>query len=316
MIVTVTLNPSLDRTLLVHELVRGAVLRADATRDDPGGKGVNVARALVAHGSEALAVLPAGGSIGKALVAQLADAGVQVEPVAIAGATRTNITVAEPDGTTTKLNEPGPYLSAEEIDMVLDAVEHRVQPGDWVVIGGSLPPGAGPEVVAMLIERAHASGASVALDTSGAGFTAGLGHAPDLVKPNKEELAEAVGRGIATLHDVVEASAALRSQGAGRVLCSLGADGAVLVDDASTLHASAPVAEVRNTVGAGDALLAGYLNAVGRGPAKALRTGVAWASAAVATSGTGVPSPDLVDTSAVRVVDLSESPALLTKELV
>lgn len=315
MIVTVTLNPSLDRTLLVHELVRGAVLRADATRDDPGGKGVNVARALVAHGGEALAVLPVGGSIGKALVAQLADAGVDVEPVSIGGATRANITVAEPDGTTTKLNEPGPLLSAEEIDAVLEAVERRVQAGDWVVIGGSLPPGAGPVVVAMLIERAHASGALVALDTSGPALTAGLPHQPDLVKPNREELAEAVGRPVTSVGGVVEACDVLRERGAGRVLCSLGADGAVLVDDTSRVHAAAPVAEVRNTVGAGDALLAGYLQAVGRGPLQALRTGVAWATAAVATSGTGVPDPDLIDTAAVRVVDLTTSPAVLTKEL-
>ncbi len=142
MIITVTLNPSLDRTLLVHSLVRGEVLRADATRDDPGGKGVNVARALAAHGEQPCAVLPAGGSIGKALVAQLVEAGVHVESVPIQGATRTNITVAEPDGTTTKLNEPGPYLAAEEIDALLDTVRRLASAGDWVVIGGSLPPGS------------------------------------------------------------------------------------------------------------------------------------------------------------------------------
>lgn len=316
MIITVTLNPSLDRTMLVHSLVRGEVLRADATRDDPGGKGVNVARALAADGEQPCAVLPAGGSIGKALVAQLAEAGVQVESVPIQGATRTNITVAEPDGTTTKLNEPGPYLSGDEIDALLDAVRNLASSGDWVVIGGSLPPGVEPAVVPLFVEAAHASGAKVALDTSGPALRAGLAERPDLVKPNREELAEAVGRDVATLADVVAACRVLLADGAVRVLCSLGPDGAVYADAEEALHAVAPVTDVRNTVGAGDALLAGYLRAAGRGPSSGLRTGVAWATAAVATSGTGVPTPEAVDVSLVSVVDVQESPNILNKELV
>ncbi len=315
MIITITLNPSLDRTLLVQHFERGAVLRADATRDDPGGKGVNVARALAAHGEQPCAVLPVGGSIGKALAAQLAEAGVRVEPVAIEGATRTNITVAEPDGTTTKLNEPGPYLSGEEIDGLLDAVTRLAGSGDWVVLGGSLPPGVEPAVVPLFVDAAHHAGAAVALDTSGEALRAGLTHAPDLVKPNREELAEAVGATVATIADVIDACRVLLGGGAGRVLCSLGPDGAVYVDNEVSLHGSAPRTDVRNTVGAGDALLAGYLRAVGRGPEAALRTAVAWATAAVGTAGTGVPTPESVDASKVTVVDIQNSPHLLIKEL-
>lgn len=315
MIITVTLNPSLDRTLIVHELVRGEVLRAEAAREDPGGKGVNVARALAAHGEQPCAIFPAGGAIGRALVGALQDAGVEVDPVGIEGTTRANVTVVEPDGTTTKLNEPGPYLGASDIDAVLDAVENKASAGDWVVIGGSLPPGTEPEIVALLVEASHRSGARAALDTSGKGLVAGLGAGPDLVKPNREELADAVGHGAATVADVVASCHELRTLGARQVLCSLGADGALVVDAENELHADAPLTEVRNTVGAGDALLAGYLRSIGRGPTAAIRGGVAWAAAAVATAGTGVPAPDLVDTSAVEVTDLRQFPEILTKEL-
>jgi 1-phosphofructokinase len=315
MIITVTLNPSLDRTLIVQQLTRGAVLRADAAREDPGGKGVNVARALAANGEQPCAVFPAGGAIGRALVGALRDGGVDVEPVAIDGATRANVTIAEADGTTTKLNEPGPYLTADDIDAVLEAVENRASTGDWVVIGGSLPPGAEPDVVALLVEAAHRSGAKVALDTSGKALAAGLTATPELVKPNREELAEAVGHDVGTLAEVVSACHELRAAGAAQVLCSLGADGALVIDDVNELLAQAPVSSVRNTVGAGDALLAGYLRSAGRGPEAGLRTGVAWAAAAVATDGTGVPTPDAVDIHAVEVVDLRQSPHTLTKEL-
>ncbi len=166
------------------------------------------------------------------------------------------------------------------------------------------------------MQAAHESGASVALDTSGPALRAGLPQQPDLVKPNREELAEAVGRDVATLADVVDASRLLLASGAASVLCSLGPDGAVYVDSEVALHAVAPITDVRNTVGAGDALLAGYLRAVGRGPLGALRMGVAWATAAVGTAGTGVPTPDSVDVSQVRVVDVLQSPNTLNKELV
>ncbi|HVQ88865.1 MAG TPA: 1-phosphofructokinase [Actinomycetes bacterium] len=316
MITTVTLNPSLDRTLLVAELTRGEVLRADATRDDPGGKGVNVARALAMHGEHPVAVLPAGGSIGRALVAQLGDAGVDVEPVAIEGTTRANITIVEPDGVTTKLNEPGPLLSATEIDAVIEAVSKRASEGGWVVIGGSLPPGVEVDVITLVVEAAHTAGAKVALDTSGQALRTGLRAKPDLVKPNIQELLEVVGGAASTIGDVVDACQRLRTLGAVDVLCSLGADGAVLVTDQAVWQAAAPPVEVRNTVGAGDALLAGYLFAAGGGPKQALRVGVAWAAAAVRTPGTGVPVPEFIDVAGVHVTDVPDISQSLTEELV
>lgn len=121
MIVTLTPNPSLDRTIEVERLVRGAVLRAVASRLDPGGKGVNVSRALAAHGLPTTTLLPSGGAEGEQLAALLTPLGVMVVLVPIGEPTRSNVAVVEPDGTTTKLNEPGPRLSGDELAAVTKA---------------------------------------------------------------------------------------------------------------------------------------------------------------------------------------------------
>lgn len=289
MIVTVTLNPSLDRTLALPVLTRGAVLRATAAVVDPGGKGVNVSRSLAAHGADTRAVLPVGGADGQALAALLAAAGVDADLVPVAGATRSNVTVVEPDGTTTKLNAPGPALAADELAAVLAAALAQLRPGDWLVLAGSLPPGVPAGVVATLGAAVRDAGASYAVDSSGDPLRAALGARAALVKPNREELAELVGVPLATVGEVAAACHGLLERGVGSVLCSLGADGALLVDGDGVLLGRGPVVPVVNTVGAGDNLLAGFLFAGGRGAA-ALRTGIAWATAAVATSGTGVPA--------------------------
>lgn len=305
MIVTVTLNPSLDRTLRVQGLRRGAVERALDSSTDPGGKGVNVARALSAHGAEVLTVLPVGGPTGDTLVGQLSAAGVGFVAVPTAGRTRANVSVVEPDGTTTKINEPGVALTAPELAAVTAAVIDRVRPGDWVVTAGSVAPGQDPEVYATIGRAVHHAGARWAVDTSGDALSASLLAGPDLVKPNREELGEVLGRELRTLDEVLEACAGLIAGNAGAVLCSLGADGALLVDGDGAWHGTGPRVQVENTVGAGDALLAGHLYGVttGGSPLAGLRTGIAWATAAVATPGTGVPAPDRVRPDDVRITE-------------
>ena len=144
MIVTLTPNPSIDRAIVIDALHRGEVHRATSSRVDPGGKGVNVSRALAAQGAATLAVLPAGGPEGHLMEELLDAAGVARRSVAVAGALRMNISVLEPDGTTTKLNEPGPQLSPDEVDALLAATLHAADGAAWVVGCGSLPPGAPP----------------------------------------------------------------------------------------------------------------------------------------------------------------------------
>jgi len=304
MIVTVTLNPSLDRTLEVASLVHGEGIRADHSMEDPGGKGVNVAKVLTAAGSDAVAVLPVGGPIGHALVALLDEAGIAKVTVPIAGKTRANVTVVEPDGTTTKLNEPGPVLAPAEVDAIVAAVAANVTAGGWVVVAGSLPAGLSTDVVVRLGEVAAQAGAKFALDASGAALHDGLVCKPDLIKPNAEELSELLDIPLETRDEVIAGMQKARDLGAGAVLCSMGADEALLLDSSGLWHATGPKVTVRSTVGAGDSLLAGFLHGGGHG-SQALKVGVAWATAAVSTPGTGVPAAELIDPEAVEVTAIA-----------
>uniref|UniRef100_UPI000A368236 1-phosphofructokinase n=1 Tax=Streptomyces griseiscabiei TaxID=2993540 RepID=UPI000A368236 len=259
MILTVTPNPSLDRTYEVPSLDRGEVIRATGERMDPGGKGVNVSRAVAAAGRRTVAVLPLGGAPG-ALVADLLDAqGIEVARVAVAGATRSNIALAEADGVLTKINAPGPELSAAERELLLETVRAQSADASWIACCGSLPRGLAPSWYAELVARAHAAGVRIALDTSGPALLAALRERPDVVKPNAEELAEAVGRPLATVGDAVKAAEELREMGAGAVLASLGADGQLLVNASGAWFGTARVDAVRSNVGAGDSSLAGFL---------------------------------------------------------
>ena len=305
MIVTLTLNPSLDRTLEVGSLRRGAVIRADGARLDPGGKGVNVTRALLANGLGSRAVIPCGGPDGEELARLLAADAVPVVAVPIVGRTRSNVTLVEPDGTVTKVNEPGPALTRAEFGRVAEAVLGCAGAADWVVMCGSLPPEVAVDVYAGFTRQFTAAGIRVAVDTSGPALLAAAAAGPDLVKPNREELAEAVGGSLDTLPEVVEAARSLRALGARAVLASLGADGAVLVDPDGAVHARGPAIEPRSAVGAGDALLAGFLAGGGSGTG-ALAEAVAWGTAAAGLPGSRMPGPGDIHRSGILLRALPE----------
>jgi 1-phosphofructokinase len=300
MILTLTPNPSLDRTIEVSSLDRGEVHRALASRVDPGGKGVNVSRALAANRVSTLAVLPAGGSEGAQLAELLAPAGIPVITIPISAPTRSNVTLVEPDGTTTKINEPGPRLSDAETETMAQRVATFAGSAEWVVLSGSLPRGVPAEYFADLVGRVHALGAKVAVDSSGEPLRAAVAAGPDLIKPNADELAELTGRSLATWGDVAEAAASVRASGVASVVVSLGRDGALLLDAAGLVRAWTDPVEVRSTVGAGDATLAGYLVAGGTG-ASALTTAVAFGAAAVTLPGSAMPTPEDVHVERVHV---------------
>ena len=302
MIVTLTPNPSVDRTVSISDLQRGEVHRATATRIDPGGKGVNISRALTAHKARTLAVLPAGGPEGNLLAELLADAGIEVTIVPIGGSIRANLALVEPDGTTTKVNEPGPLLSGSEIGALLAGAEATLSDHpSWMVGSGSLPPGVEHDLYAGLVRRCRDAGVRVAIDASGPALRHAVTAGPDLIKPNLEELEELVGRSLSTLGDVLGASIDLVTHGVATVVVSLGREGALLVTPSVTALAVAPVPSPLSTVGAGDALLAGYLYATGSGstPVDALRTGVAWGAAAVSLPGSRMPTP--ADVAGIQV---------------
>lgn len=300
MIVTLTPNPSVDRTYEVAELAVGAVSRAHAVRIEPGGKGLNVARTLVAGGHEARAVVPVGGHDGELLSDELATRGVTVVAVPIGRPVRTNISLVTPDGVVSKVNAPGPHLAAAEVDALRKATVAELDGATWVAGCGSLPPGAPDDLYAVLVREAQAAGVRVAIDASGAALRRAVAAGPDLIKPNREELAELAGRELTSLGDVVAAARELIGQGVGSVLASLGADGAVLVGPDGAWHATTPPIVPRSAVGAGDALLAGFLGTCGWG-ADALCVGVAHGAAAASLPGTAAPAPTDLDLDAVTV---------------
>jgi 1-phosphofructokinase len=293
-IVTVTLNPSLDRTLEVELLERGTVLRTSEPTLEAGGKGVNVTRALTANGIPSIAVLPVGGGEGEDLSGLLIRSGVTAHFVPVSGRTRSNITIAERDGTITKLNEPGPALTVSELEALTAVVAAAVSAGDWVVVSGSVPPEFTPDQVRAFVASLTDREINLAIDTSGDALVASLAARPRLIKPNRTELAEISGRGLESIAEVVDAAKAVRDQGVEMVLVSLGADGAVLVGPAGVLVGESRVDRPRSTVGAGDSFLAGFLSrfSINEGDVEsAMLEALAWGAAAASLPGTSVPAP-------------------------
>ncbi|RYP82085.1 1-phosphofructokinase [Nocardioides guangzhouensis] len=316
MILTLTPNPSIDRTIdLAEPLVRGAVHRVTAILDQAGGKGVNISRAAVAAGLPTVAVLPAAPD--DPFVHELIAAGVHVQPEPPTGDVRVNLTVTEPDGTTTKLNTPGAVATAASLAALEAGLLQHADDARWVVLAGSLPPGAPVDWYADLVRALRRTSTHIALDTSEGPLSAVVAAlpdaAPDLMKPNAEELASFTGGDTARLEADPEAAAAaaatLVEKGVGAVLATLGGNGAVLVTAEGAWHAAAPPTNVVSTVGAGDSSLFGYLLGDVRGGSapERLALGVAYGSAAVGLAGTTVPNPSQThpDLVSVRPLDLS-----------
>jgi 1-phosphofructokinase len=304
-IVSVTLNPSLDRTVEVDRLERGAVLRTSAPILEPGGKGVNLTRALSRNGIASIAVLPVGGPEGAELSTLLDAAGVTTRLVPVSGRTRSNLTIAEPDGTVTKLNEPGSSLSTADFSVLSEVLSGLVTARDWVVFSGSIPPECSGDQLIALMTSVTDLGASLAVDTSGEALTAAIIARPRVIKPNRAELAEAVGRELDSISHVIAAAEELRVLGVERVLVSLGADGAVLVGEHGAIVGESRVLGMRSTVGAGDCFLAGFLSKFSTDESDegaAMVEALAWGAAAVSLPGTSVPGPGDIAYSNVHLV--------------
>lgn len=333
MIVTLTANPSLDRTVeLPAPLARGEVQRAVAVHQHSGGKGVNVSRALVASGLDTVAVLPGGDS--DPVLAGLLDDGVPYAALPISEPLRSNVTLTEPDGVTTKINEPGPELSLDEQEALIGLLLDRSRGASWVVLAGSLPPGVPADFYATVARRlrsthddpANGGPPLIAIDSSGAplvaaitgGSLGNINGKPDLLKPNAEELAElAAAAGLTDVHTADEleadpglaarAAAAVVGSGVGAVLATLGSKGAILVTADGAWLATHPPIQAVSTVGAGDSSLAGYLLAATNGGTSqdCLRQAVAHGAAAASLPGSTVPAvhqttPDAVNITALQ----------------
>ena len=320
MIVTFTANPSIDKTIALDApLERGEVQRAASALEQGAGKGVNVARVVAASGQEAEAVLPfTDEAYLSVLRAGTAQERMLVTAAAVTGhRARTNTTITEPDGTTTKINEAGPRLGEADLAAATDALVAAAGRGaSWVVLSGSLPPGAPDDWYARIVRAVKPLGCKVAVDTSDAALDAVLdalpGAAFDLIKPNSDELAQLTGGDAAAfeaaadagdLTAIVDAARTLHARGIANVLVTLGGSGAVLVNAVGAWYATAPAIALRSTVGAGDSSVAGFVLAdvEGRSPAECLANAVAYGSAAASLPGTTLPTPP----------DLPQDPAVV-----
>ena len=264
MILCVCLNPALDVTYAVTELTYGGTHRAQVVGRRAGGKALNVARVLRQLGEPVLATGLAGGADGGAVLADLAELGVAAELAEIEGESRRTVTVY--DGRqATEFDEVGPVVGEAEWGSFRSLYTRLLAGTTVVVISGSQPPGVPVDAYAELTTLAAAAGATVVLDAAGPALRAALAARPDVVKPNRLELAELVGRTLDDLDDVLAASGTLVEAGAGSVLVSLGADGLVALtpDGAFRVRVPAPVAG--NPTGAGDALAAAVVRGLRRG---------------------------------------------------
>ena len=269
-IVTLTPAPTLDRTYFVHNLHSGGVNRADDVKQELAGKGINVSRGLHLAGIEAKGVVPIGNQ-DPGVLANTGSEGMLV-PLWVEGSLRVSTTIVEKDGPTTKVNESPRPLSQQDWNAVVDLTERTVRESNakWLVVAGALPvyKDSGTFVdLEPLFERMAALGVRVALDTSGEplNYWARRGLA-SIIKPNAEELASAVGRTLNSIGDVIDAGRELCEHGIEVVLASLGPDGMLAITKDREWAARTPPVRVVNTVGAGDATLAGFLTAVVQNP--------------------------------------------------
>lgn len=289
-ILTLTLNPALDLTVRLARLEPGEVNRSETLLTHAAGKGVNVAQVLADLGHQ----LTVGGFLGadnpQAFDALIARRGFADAFIRVPGETRSNIKIAEQDGRVTDINAPGPQVSEQAQQALLNQLT-LIAPGhDAVVVAGSLPRGVSAQWLHHVLVQLKGLGLKVALDTSGEALRAGLRAGPWLVKPNTEELADALDCPTDSLEQQRQAALRLHAQGVEHVVVSHGADGVNWFSPTVALHATPPKVSVASTVGAGDSLLAGMLHGLlsGEGPEQTLRRATAIAAMAVTQIGFGI----------------------------
>lgn len=257
MIYTVTLNPALDKTVEIPQLTVDSVNRITSLRTDPGGKGINVTKVIDKLGSRSIALGILGGHTGRAIQQALEQAGLAWDFLFVEGETRTNLKVIDPvNHTNTDLNEPGLTVNQQILDTLLERLAGHIQPGDIVVLSGSLPKGAPRDTYGRWVARCKEAGAKVFLDADGDLLAAGLQAGPYLIKPNHVELAGLLGRSLETPEELAQAARSLLGQGLEKVVVSMGGRGALYVTQDQVLYAKGLKVPVGSTVGAGDSVVA------------------------------------------------------------
>lgn len=302
-VLALALNPALDHTIEVDHLRVGEVNRALRMQVDVGGKGINVASCLADFGI-ATAVTGQIGSNNAAQFEALFHAkGIDNQCFYLDGLTRINTKLVDlSSGETTDINMPGPALDPEAIETLFERLLARIDglinPTSWVVLSGSLPPLWPADTYQRLIEHVRGLGAHVLLDASGSALASGVGAAPDIIKPNRAELSELIGRTLSDTASVIAAARELlaRPNAPETVIVSMGGDGALFVNRQQALLAHPIPTPLISTVGAGDAMVAGIIAAqiANLTLAKCACLATAFSAGKLARLGPHLPSTDTV----------------------
>lgn len=259
-VVTVTANPAVDQTVWIPGFRAGEVNRVRRQEVSAGGKGVNVAAFLAAFGIETLATGFLGNSNAGLFEEFLAERSIEERFVRVHGTTRTGVKIVDEEaGTTTDINFPGFDVPGERVTDLETLVASVTRPDGWIVLSGSLPPGAPADLYARLSASAREAGMRVAVDTSGPPLAEAVRTVPDLLKPNREELEELTGRPLGDREALAGAARELVDAGISTVVVSLGGEGALFVRAGEAVFAAPPPVPVASTVGAGDAMVAGTI---------------------------------------------------------
>ena len=298
MIVTVTMNPAIDKTVYVETFVHGGLNRVKHIIIDAGGKGINVSKTIKALGGDSIATGFLGGNNGNAIANILASDEVNAEFVKVCEETRINTKIAETDGTVTELNEAGAEISEEELRKLEEQLMNYAKEGTWFVLSGSVPAGVPKTIYADIIRKVHEKGAKVFLDADGELFTESLVAKPDVIKPNRVELEKYIGAEHSlTEEELLSVGNNLLDKGIGTVIISLGHEGALFLTKEQSLKCPAISIEVHSTVGAGDALVAAFTYGMDNGEdfEVCAKLGIATSAGAVSTEGTKPPTRHMVD---------------------
>jgi 1-phosphofructokinase len=316
MVITVTPNTALDRTLRVARLLPNRTLRAQPATLSPTGKGVDVSLVLAEIGLTSMAMGFVAGDTGRQLEAALHAKVITPALTWVDGETRINtVIIGEQDGSHTTITADSLIVRESHVAALIDAFRQCIVSATCVALGGSIPAGVDASLYAQLIAIAKQHGVKTILDATGPAMTLALAAQPDWIKPNREELEAFAGCEVRTLQDAWHAAQMLRARHGVHVLASLGADGSLVVMGDASLYAPALPVPVVNPAGAGDALVAGLAASIARGESveAGVRLGVACAAATLMRPGTA--ECDRADIERllpeVRVMPVSEADAAL-----
>ena len=278
MIYTMTLNPSIDYIVHVNDLKMGDVNRMSQDFKLPGGKGINVSRILQRIDSTSTALGFLGGFTGEFIEKWMKEEGIDCRFTPVKDDTRINVKLKSVEET--EINGQGPTLSEEEVQGLKDSLAN-LSKGDIVVLSGSTPGGLRKGFYQELIQLIEAQGAEFVIDTTGDDLMQALSHHPLLVKPNNHELAELYHTTFHSLEDIITHGQKLLTEGAKNVLISMAGDGALLITEAGIYQSNVLKRELKNSVGAGDSMIAGFIGqyAKSQDPVEAFKWGVACGSA-------------------------------------